>query len=151
MASKHYTDEELIEQLYGLGSSDGHLDLCPECRGRFGAIEERRKLVAGHQPYVTPGFLAEQRHAVLARIVRPAAPRVFWKAATAFAGMAVIVVGFLSYHPANVPATQPEAVAAVSDAQLYADISTVVETPEPMAATPIRGLFEEKEAAKATQ
>ena len=131
MANKHYTDEELIERLYGLDSNDGHLDLCPECRGRFAAMEARRTLVTGREPHITPGFLAEQRHAVFARIDKPGTPRMFWKAATAFAGMAVIVVGFLSYHPANVPAPQPDPVATVSDAQLYADISSVVETPEP--------------------
>ena len=72
--------------------------------------------------------------------------------ATAFAGMAVIVLGFLSYSPSQKTVSQPQTAAvAVSDEQLYADISSVVETPEPMAATPIRGLFEEKEAVKVTQ
>ncbi len=152
MANQHYSDEELIGRLYGLDPGDGHLDVCLECRSRLGAMKERQSLVTSHEPHISKGFLAEQRHAVWARIEKPAAPHMFWKAASAFAGMAVLVIGFLAYQPMNTPTAQPAAATAtVSDAQLYADISTVVETPEPLAATPIRGLFEEKEAGKVTQ
>jgi hypothetical protein len=152
MENQHYSDEELIGRLYGLEANDGHLDVCPECRSRLGAMKQRQSLVTSQEPHISKGFLAEQRHAVWARIEKPAAPQMFWKAASAFAGMAILVIGFLAYQPMNTPTSQPAAATAtVSDAQLYADISTVVETPEPLAVTPIRGLFEEKEAGKVAQ
>ena len=143
MGNKHYTDEELIERLYGLDRNCGHLDICQDCRSRLATMEQRRSLVASHEPNVTPAFLAEQRHAVWARIEKPASSQVFVRAASAFAAMAVLVVGFLVYHPASPPPAQTSAMPAVTDEQLYAEISTIVDTPEPLAATPIRGLFEE--------
>jgi hypothetical protein len=154
MENKHYTDDELIGRLYGLDRGDGHLDLCGECKARLAEMKQRQSLATSHEPRLTPGFLAEQRHAVWARIEKPAAPHLFWRTASAFAGMAVLVIAFLAYHPTpNAPAPQPSAsvAASVSDEELYADISTVVNTPEPLAATPIRGLFEEKETGKVAQ
>ena len=152
MANRHYTDEELVERLYGLDRTDGHLDVCRECRSRYAAVEKRRSLAVSHEPHITAGFLAEQRHAVMARIEKPAVPHMFWRTAGAFAAMAVLVVGFLSFHPSEAPAPEPMTTAsAITDAQLYAEISTVVETPEPLAATPIRGLFDEKQSREAVQ
>ncbi len=154
MENKHYTDDELIGRLYGLDRNDGHLDLCTECKLRLEGMKRRQSLATSHEPHLTPGFLAEQRHAVWARLGKRPNSHVFRRTASAFAAMAVLVVGFLAYHPTpNAPAPQPaaSATASVSDEELYADISTVVNTPEPLAASPIRGLFEEKETGKISQ
>lgn len=144
MRDKHYTDEELIERLYGLGPNDGHLDRCSHCSKRWNAMVARKAAATGAEPYITPGFLAEQRHAVSSRIEGGTRPRILWRAASACAGVTVLVVGLMVYQPGEKPKSELAASVTVTDAQLYADISAVAETPEPLAATPIRGLFDEQ-------
>ena len=65
--SAHWTDEQLIDHLYGVGPADGHLDQCELCRDRLTALEVRRQQVSMAEP-VSDDFLAAQRRAIYARL-----------------------------------------------------------------------------------
>ena len=45
MNGGHWTDQDLINHVYGVGPEDEHLQACSECRARWMAISERRTLV----------------------------------------------------------------------------------------------------------
>ncbi len=42
MTSRHWTEDELVAHLYGVGPTDGHLEVCNECSSRVHAMEETR-------------------------------------------------------------------------------------------------------------
>ena len=137
---KHWTDEELLDRLYGLGPDDDHLDSCGECRERFDRLESRRAALAAEPP-VPPAFLASQRQSVMRRATAGSSQSLILRAAAACAAVTVLAVGLLMNRSPERPV--PQEVASVSDAQLFAEISTVVADNEPRAAAPIRELFEE--------
>ena len=41
--SGHWTDDQLIAHLYGVGPDDGHLHDCRDCQSRLSVIEGRQK------------------------------------------------------------------------------------------------------------
>ena len=143
MENSHFSDAELIDRLYGLEAQEGHLDLCPLCRRRLQALADRKAALSLAEPHISPGFLVEQRHAIWVRLAREQSAIKWGRWIPAFAGAAALAVVLVSSQPT--PKIEPGRVAVVSDAQLYADISAVVETPEPFAATPIRGLFDQEQ------
>jgi hypothetical protein len=66
-----------------------------------------------------------------------------WKAVTAFAGAAAMVLGFIAYHP-ELP--KPAAVqTASSDSQFFNEIYSDLQQTEPRAVKPIRRLFQEQQ------
>jgi hypothetical protein len=142
MNSKHWTDEELLERLYGIGREDNHLQACAECDARWNdLVTSRRTLKSELQ--VSPSFLLRQRMAVMERIESSKSSFFTWRSVTAVAGACAMALGFVIYHP-----EQPKTVAVrtvTSDSQFFAEIYSAVEQTEPRAVKPIRRLFEEQQ------
>ncbi len=139
MVNEHWTDEQLVGRLYGIAEADTHLDNCAVCRARWTVLRSRRRELLAEPAPVEPERLAAQRRAIYERIERPRGWRDFVAAPLygAVAAAALALVIFL-------PSPRPESSVAVSnDAQFFTEISSMVETAEPEAATPIRGLFQE--------
>jgi hypothetical protein len=70
-SSEHWTDDQVIAHLYGVGPEGAHLSACAECWPRFEAIEERRKSMLAHNERtdeVSADFLAAQHRAIRARM-----------------------------------------------------------------------------------
>jgi hypothetical protein len=130
---KHLTTDELVNLVYGVGTG-GHLDKCRDCSQRFELLREKRAIAAESLP-VSHDFLAAQRRNIYARMGERPQARMKWVPAMA-AAACLIAVGVFSYHPAQ--AVKPEVV----DAQLFADVYSMEQSMEPIAAQPIHALFE---------
>jgi hypothetical protein len=142
--SAHWTDEQLIDHLYGIGPADDHLPQCENCLSRLSAMETRRR-VSIDEP-VSDHLLAAQRRAIYARLSEPhhwwsaLSSRVMpvrrWAAATA---MAAVLLGSASvYQYQN---HLREAAESRADAQLAQDVSQMSFESEPPATAPLEGLF----------
>ena len=138
--SEHWSDDELIAQLYGVGPQDGHLDGCAECADRWRVLAAARARVV-QPPAVPEEFVAGQRRAVYRRLGFPQRRRALLPFASAMATAAIVLLAVLLYRPA--PAPQPAPVS--SDAELFSDVYSMVQSSEPKAAEPIHALFEVQE------
>ncbi len=146
MNRKHWSDDELIGRLYGVGPEDNHLDDCAECGERSKALAASRRgvVMKARDIAIDPASLLRQRMRVMDRIEHSTGGFLSWRAVTAFAGATAMVLGFLVYHP-----RQPKPVVAVtqtasSDAQFFSEIYSEVEQTEPRAMKPMRQLFQER-------
>ena len=143
--SGHWTDEQLIEHLYGLGPDSQHLDHCRDCAERLSAMVDARRAVevksslADQVPFE---LLAAQRRSVYSRISQR--PR--WRLAlpvrrlaAAAAMVALLGGGAFVYEQqqSHVVNTQ------VSDAQLAQEVSQMAQNPEPSSTAPLEGLFDQ--------
>lgn len=149
--TKHWTDDELLNRLYGLdpaaGSDPAHLDRCKDCGARWSALLAKRESIrAGSVPLVE-ARLREQRELVWKRIEqtrRPFAWRMIPVAATAL----VVTLG-ISLHRGPAPVPDPRETAQtvkaepqISDAELFTEIASAANTYVPRGADPLRNLFD---------
>lgn len=135
MTNKHLTVDELVERLYGIGAGD-HLSNCQECSDRLWQLRERRAMAA-EAPPASHDFLAAQRRNIYARMGEKPQARTKWVPALA-AAACLLAVGVIAHHPAAQVA-KPEIV----DPQLFADVYSMEQSMEPLAAKPIDALFEQ--------
>jgi hypothetical protein len=140
----HWTDEQLIEHLYGIGPEDRHIDFCADCRGRLLAMRSRREAIDFASPDgLSFEFLAAQRRRVYEKISQPAR---WWSQleprrwATATAALLVLAGGLLFFENAAHKSAPPN---TISDTQLAQDVSRMASDPEPPATAPLQALFEE--------
>lgn len=137
---RHWTEQELLERVYGVRDADSHLSACGACRARLAAYEAQRTATA--ETRVPAAVLDRQRRAVYARAGEN--QRTPWRVAMATAAMSALAAGLLLTTPVPVPVEQrASAKRPVSDAELIADVYSAIEAAEPRAALPIRELFEE--------
>jgi hypothetical protein len=142
MNGKHWTDEELLDRLYGVGRRDNHLEACAECDARWNDLVARRRSLQS-EPEVSPLFLLRQRMAVMERIEPSKSSFLTWRAVTAVAGACAMALGLVIYRPEQ---SKTVAVRTVpSDSQFFSEIYSAVEQTEPRAVKPIRRLFEEQQ------
>ncbi len=138
--SEHWTDDQLIDHLYGVGPGDGHIENCAECRARFAIVETRRRQLTLDEP-VSDSLLAAQRRAIYARLEQP---RRWWDAwplgrFAAAAAMFVVLAGSVTFYQSR----QREMAESRADAQLAQDVSQMSFESEPAATAPLKGLFVE--------
>jgi hypothetical protein len=134
--NKHLTSDELVDRLYGVGTDDHHLDECAECSGRLRRLSEQKAMAAEAEP-ASYEFLAAQRRNIYARMGEKPQVRMKWVPAMA-AAVCLLAVGVFVSHPA-VQVAKPEIV----DPQLFADVYSMEQSMEPLAAKPIEGLFDQ--------
>ena len=144
MTRKHWSDDELIARLYGIGPSGMHLEECAECAGRWRQLLAARKRVIA-EPAVPEDRMAALRRATLARMEQPA--RHAWRPgfAGALASLALLLLALVLSRPAPGPQPTMAVSGGPPESELFAEIYTTVETTEPAAVTPIRSLFEEEQ------
>jgi hypothetical protein len=143
--SRHLSDDELIDRLYGLGDS---VHQCAECDRRLREMERRRAQIASSAP-VSGDFLAAQRRGIYSRLGQQPRSRLSWAPATVGA-LCVAAAGLIAYHsgrPASAPMPVPAQYSAshsdAADAQLFSDVYAMEQSAEPRAAAPIHALIEE--------
>ncbi len=134
---KHWTEDDLQQWLYGLKEEDRHLDDCAQCRAEIERLRlERRRILEQTQPQVSQEFLAAQRRNIYRRLYEPRTNWVAWRWALSAAMLAVMIIGFTVQRRSG-PA------AAISDEQLFSDLSAIEQSAEPKAIAPMHKLFEE--------
>jgi len=145
MNSKHPSEDELLDRLYGIGQEDDHLNVCAECGEQWQALLASRRAVVDQAGSVEVDSvqLSRQRAAVMARIEHSSTRFFSWRAVTAFAGAAAMVLGFVVYHPQHPKATPVRT--ASSDSQFFSEIYSEMEQTEPRAVKPIHRLFQEQQ------
>lgn len=142
--SGHWTDQQLIEQLYGVAAEDGHLRGCAECQARLSSMQARRQVVerSASEEEASFEFLAAQRRKIYARVTEP---RRFWSQgqlrrwASAAATILVLGGGLLVYEDHKQQSMDNK----ISDAQLAQEVSSMAQESEPQPTAPLQGLFEE--------
>ncbi|HZT37999.1 MAG TPA: hypothetical protein VFA28_08870 [Bryobacteraceae bacterium] len=138
MSPRHWTDDDLINAIYGVGPGDRHLEECAECRSRWIAMRARRTLVTA-EPEVSNDFLAAQRRSIYQRIEREG-----WRGrrlAPAFVALLALLLALIVYRPATAPAPS-EDLLSPDARQLTSDIYGMEDNPEPEAIQAIHALFE---------
>jgi hypothetical protein len=127
--------DELVDRLYGVGSGD-HLHECEDCSERFRQVRERREMAAETSP-ASYEFLAAQRRNIYARMGEKPQARMRWVPALAAAACVLAAVSFV--HRPGTEAAKQEIV----DPQLFADVYSMEQSMEPLAAKPIDALFDQ--------
>ncbi len=135
---KHLSDEKLIDMLYGLGPDGGHLQDCEWCRARWDRLAVRRKQLLQSRPELPADLLVRQREAIRERIQARSESGFASRLAPALATLCLVVVALVLSRPAP----EPQPTRAANDSGLYTEIYSLVESPEPLAAEPIYGLFD---------
>lgn len=153
LSPDHLTDDEMLDQVYGLGvgSKDGHVRDCAECRGRLDALLRTKASLrseADARGRVSPSFFAAQRRTVYGRLDQAAAAHVRW--APALAGAGLLAMGLLLFpHMQGLAphaSAPPVRVELNTNEQLFSDLYSMEQSVEPEAVAPIHELFEETAA-----
>jgi hypothetical protein len=139
MDARHWTDDDLLNRLYGVGGGDeAHLSACADCTARLRLFEARRSQSAA-VPEPSHEFLAAQRRAIHRRLGESPARRLHW--APAFAAMLMLIIGFMLFRPGQTPQLQQP----ITDDSVFAEVYSLEQSSEPAAAQPIQALFEENQ------
>src|SRR5580692_2656945 len=133
--NKHLTIDELVDRLYCVGSAD-HLYECDECSERFRQLQDRKEMAAETTP-ASYDFLAAQRRNIYARMGEKPQARMKWVPALAAAACLLAAVSFV-HRPGPEPVKQE-----IVDPQLFADVYSMEQSMEPLAAKPIDALFDQ--------
>ncbi len=142
--SGHWTDEQLIASLYGVGPDDGHAAQCALCQSRLAAMTARRET---HEHSAADGSLAADfLHAQRRRIYEKITTRNRWwhvaqirRWAPGAAALLLLSGGLLVYEqhqPRPVPGS------TLTDAQLAQDVSQLADNEDASPAAPVQALFE---------
>jgi hypothetical protein len=151
---QHLSQNELVDRMYGLNENgDSHLQECQECSSRFQALELRRAEVvaASHgqnEAAVSNEFLLAQRRAIYSRLDQAPPGRLHWAPAALGVAFLLVTGVFLTRpHAAYIPVRPTATVTAVesSQEQLFSDLYSMEQSPEPLAAAPLHALFEGSE------
>jgi hypothetical protein len=126
---RHWSDDDLIAQIYEVGPGNAHLDICLECRSRWLRLQDSRRVVlaAVNESQHIPSIKATMTTSGDLRL------------SAVFALGVLLLLALLLSSP--VPAPQPT---LASEKQFFSEIYSVIEDSEPRASAAIRGLFESK-------
>ncbi len=140
MHDRHWTDDELVARLYGIGLQNGHLDGCPSCAGRFEEIRRKNRSMRPAEVDLPEEQLAAQRRAIYARLGEPR--RSLSRVLVPVLATLLLVSAIIVNRPARTPVPPPAT--DISDSQLFEDVFRSVSDSAPSAVEPIRSLFEEQ-------
>ncbi len=135
--NRHWSDDELLGRLYGIGPQEPHLEECALCGARWRELADRRRLLLD-PPAVPEGFLQDQRASILRRLESVSLSRWSRRLVPAFAVLLVVLAVALSG-----PSPDTGEKLAGLDSQFYSEVYSVVSSAEPRVAAPIRALFQE--------
>jgi hypothetical protein len=144
MTQRHWTNDELLDHLYGLGPEDGHEKECAECQQRIVAMQSRRAGRAD-EPWVPEEFLRTQRESITRQLAVVEGPKRVWWRAPAWAALMVAVAVALSWPQPDGQNLSARNNAAVQDSGMYLEIYQTISSEEPRALAPMHSLFEEQE------
>ncbi len=142
MYDRHYTDEELLLELFDSQPAGGHLQNCPECAARYEAARRRYENRPALHSQVSEERLALQRLAVRERLEQGGRKLVRFLVPS-LAGLAMLaaiaLVAFKSIAP-----RQPAPESVLEDA-VFEEVFQMSWSTEPEAIAPVQSLFEEQQ------
>jgi predicted anti-sigma-YlaC factor YlaD len=132
---KHWTENDFKQCLYGLKDEDHHLQECLECRSEMDRLRIVRSQIT-EQPEISQDFLAAQRRSIYRRLLQPQHNWVMLRWALPVVMVLVMVFGLtLQRGRLSTP--------AISDEQLFSDLTAIEQSAEPKAIAPMHKLFEQ--------
>ena len=142
--SGHWTDEQLIDHLYGIGPDQDHMATCESCSQRLSAMMAARRAVESESSpleQVPFELLAAQRRSIYSRLGSLSRWHVGlqlrrWAAAGA---MVALLGGGVALYQQNHHKQAEQS--KISDAQLAAQVSQIADDSEPAATQPLQALF----------
>jgi predicted anti-sigma-YlaC factor YlaD len=144
--SGHWTDEQLIEHLYGVGLEASHIDTCDYCRQRLADMKAQRRMVdtvaAVRANEVPADLLAAQRRSIYARLERESGWMAAWhirRWAATCATVAILGGATFLFEQQHTQPVQNK----MSDAQLVQEVSQIASDQEPAPVAPLQGLFDD--------
>ncbi len=142
----HWTDDQLIAYLYGVGPENRHVDVCADCEARLSRMQSVRQSCTAEE--ISPDFLAAQRRSIYAQLTQSET----WFAKNGFtalrwrrwapAGAASLLLGAGVFWYQERESRQVYN-NSLSDAQLAQDVSTMSQNTEAQPTAPLQALFEE--------
>jgi hypothetical protein len=144
--NRHWTDDDFIAKVYGLGPQDDHLAGCAACRESLARFQSRRAAVLSSTQHEVPAaVLASQRRAIMERVADRRHPVVKRLIPVLAAAGAVALGLFLTLPQSTPPASshKPRIEYPMSDAQLFQETAAIGQSAEPRGAKPIEALFQE--------
>lgn len=144
MANTHWSDDDLLDRLYGVGREDDHLNTCRDCRQRWIELQESRRSSL-QSPELPVEWMAEQRQAIWNRIEGKAVN--WWRQPLAPAAMALMLAMSVWLQLPS-PSPQPSVAQSkqtVSDNALFEEVFQTVEQTQPDSLAPVQALFEERQ------
>lgn len=137
MVNSHWSDDDLLDGLYGIKPPDEHLGACEECHRRWERLQLRREELCAPEIQVSQEFLARQRQAIYERLVLK--PRWFnLQPAPVLATLLLFFVILTVFR--STPLKPPPA--SMSDAEVFEDIFNIASSIELSAVKPVQSLFE---------
>ncbi len=142
--SKHWSDEDLINSMYGIGPEDSHLTGCEDCRSRWLRIQARRR-EALRSVEIPPSLLGAQREAIRNRVAGRSARGWTFRVSPVFAVLALVILSVILTRPVPEPPTIAQNLTQQQpkNDEFFTEVYSMVESPEPWATEAMYGLFEE--------
>ena len=139
--SGHWTDDQLIAYLYGVGPDDHHLSNCQECHSRLSKFQERQQELRSED--VDIELLVAQRRCIYAKLTAPVHWSARWQVRrwASVAAMAVAFGGGALFYEEH--EQQHAAKSGLSDAQLAQEVSLLAQNSEDVPTGPLEALFDE--------
>ena len=133
---KHWTEIDFQNWLYGLKDEDEHTARCADCQAELARLQSERRRVT-EPPEVSSDFLSRQRRSIYNRLEDgPARNWAAWRWVLSTAMLLAIVFGL------TIPRWR-HAAPAISDDQLFRELSRLEQNAEPEAIQPMHDLFEQ--------
>jgi hypothetical protein len=139
--SGHWTDDQLIAHLYGVGPDDQHLPGCQLCQSRLSGLKKRQQELRSED--VSSELLASQRRRIYARLTAPVHWSARWQVRrwASVAAVAAVLGGSALFYEEH--EQQQAAARSLSDAQLAQDVSLLSQNSEAEPTGPLEALFDE--------
>jgi hypothetical protein len=136
MSDQHYSDDDLVALLLGLGPADTHLENCELCSERWKKFQKVHQLRRA-EIEVTADLLAAQRRAVYARVEqKPGKLRSAWLPLPVAALLVLLIITVFR------PASQKITADVISEDKALQDVFTVASRIDPAGLKPVKSLFE---------
>jgi len=132
---KHWTENDFKEWLYGLKDEHRHLEECAKCRGESERLRTTRARTM-ERPEISQEFLAAQRRSIYRRLHEPRHTWFTLRWVLPVAMVLLMAFGLTLQRGRH-------SAAAISDEQLFSDLTAIEQSAEPKAIAPMHKLFEE--------
>jgi anti-sigma factor RsiW len=142
MYDRHWTDDELISNLLGVGPEDGHLETCPDCARRWEKVRQKQEAVREAFTDVSPGKLTAQRHSIRARLYGKSHRLRPILASSLVTAILIVLVSLVLFKPESPRPPSPD---TVLEDNLLEEAYQMSLSSEPTAIAPVQLLFEEEQ------